>query len=566
MTGICFYYQKGSCWKGSACTYLHEKTENPPSWESSNRQSPARPGLNKRCIPAKSNSSPALIAEFMLFKGKPGNSPQKGNKINAMTLMMNASKAEKKEKSSRFPSILEDALKRKKNVNLYIKDGEVVWQFAFNVIVKDAIKEHIKGRRWDPNVGVKGSWVCPLESLSVCIALYEHMGRTADSDLKKRAEQIQNSYGGNSAADAIKLTIQFSFSVKDTSFGNVNVSFLFDADIVDAIKMLPPPARNYDHETKSWNVELQALPDLLEYLESLQYVPSSELREVCDCITGIETFLHEKELTPASTSPTTTTTIDLDQKENGVIKNELSKNLSLTCKEMSYIDDASSKLFFEDDDILVPAMKQEMSKNRKSPTKSNEINSPNTEKNSLILKEKFEKLIHKLKTAKKKSPSKNIDRSNCGKAKVRRITYAQMEYSSRMREDYDDDYGFNHYDNDYDSVDSQDFFSSSMDRFFGTPQCLEVPSDCDCGKPHLKIGGKHTCKYFGTFECYCGNTWTSAHCWKGEKQACRSCNRESLPVRTDKLDGRRSDNSNGAHDSLRCAMCRRLGYDCSGGY
>jgi len=46
-----------------------------------------------------------------------------------------------------------------------------------------------------------------LESLSVCIALYEHMGQTVDENLKKRAEQIQNNYGGKSAADAIKLTI-----------------------------------------------------------------------------------------------------------------------------------------------------------------------------------------------------------------------------------------------------------------------------------------------------------------------------------------------------------------------
>ena len=28
-----------------------------------------------------------------------------------------------------------------------------------------------------------------------------------------------------------------------------------------------------------------------------------------------------------------------------------------------------------------------------------------------------------------------------------------------------------------------------------------TPDDCDCGKPKIKVGGKHTCRYFGTFEC-----------------------------------------------------------------
>ena len=56
-----------------------------------------------------------------------------------------------------------------------------------------------------------------------------------------------------------------------------------------------------------------------------------------------------------------------------------------------------------------------------------------------------------------------------------------------------------------------------------------TPDDCDCGKPQIKVGGKHTCRYFGTFECSCGNQWTSAYCWKGEMQACRSCKLESTP-------------------------------------
>ena len=91
-----------------------------------------------------------------------------------------------------------------------------------------------------------------------------------------------------------------------------------------------------------------------------------------------------------------------------------------------------------------------------------------------------------------------------------------------------------------------------------------TPDDCDCGKPHIKVGGKHTCRYFGTFECSCGNQWTSAYCWKGEMQACRSCKLESLPIRKDKLDGRIGRGGTGAHDSLNCGKCRSLGYSCTG--
>ena len=48
-------------------------------------------------------------------------------------------------------------------------------------------------------------------------------------------------------------------------------------------------------------------------------------------------------------------------------------------------------------------------------------------------------------------------------------------------------------------------------------------------------------------------------------QACRKCNTEGLPVKMDLLDGRPPIGSGvgGAHDSARCAICRRRGYDCS---
>ena len=60
-------------------------------------------------------------------------------------------------------------------------------------------------------------------------------------------------------------------------------------------------------------------------------------------------------------------------------------------------------------------------------------------------------------------------------------------------------------------------------RSWTRPAAAAAPPGCDCGKPWVKLGGRHVCRYFGTFRCGCGHEWTSAYCWKGEKQNCRRC-------------------------------------------
>ena len=71
-----------------------------------------------------------------------------------------------------LPAQYRDLLKRKRDVNLYIANGKVVWQFNYDAKVIDAVKTHIKGRRWEPSLGVKGCWTCPIESLPEAVALY----------------------------------------------------------------------------------------------------------------------------------------------------------------------------------------------------------------------------------------------------------------------------------------------------------------------------------------------------------------------------------------------------------
>ena len=95
---------------------------------------------------------------------------------------------------------------------------------------------------------------------------------------------------------------------------------------------------------------------------------------------------------------------------------------------------------------------------------------------------------------------------------------------------------------------------------------------CICGDPEDRTGGQHVCRLFAKFNCsYCGNTWTTAYCWYNpvtnscETQACRSCGTENKPAdkRARNKSGMFGNKIHGAHDSARCGMCRKLGYNCS---
>jgi hypothetical protein len=189
----------------------------------------------------------------------------------------------------------------------------------------------------------------------------------------------------------------------------------------------------------------------------------------------------------------------------------------------------------------------------------------------------------------------DFDRSDCGEqAKRRRLTLSQERWSRKQRGEYDsDDDGYGYDDggyNDYDNDDEQEYglYSSSVgnssfsskwagrlaSRSLNNSQAKRttvVPVDCDCGRPDKMSGGVHVCRYFGSYHCDaggCGNRWTSAWTWKGEKQACRSCNVESFPVQKDALEAGlgRGVGGGGMHDQERCSRCLKLGYACSGSF
>lgn len=201
--GVCFvWFENGTCYKGSKCTYKHYLpvsnniiegdndndvidddllTCQPATLNSSFQCNVVSPSLTnhkmskqKRFIDQidddrKSNDNPTISTEIMLSKHKltkekEVKSNQKATKsklapifCKPVTTKKNSGDDKNDKKMSKFPEEYRNLFHRKRDVNLYIKDGKVVWQFAYNAQVIRAIKEHIKGRAWNPNIGVKVS-------------------------------------------------------------------------------------------------------------------------------------------------------------------------------------------------------------------------------------------------------------------------------------------------------------------------------------------------------------------------------------------------------------------------
>ena len=201
-----------------------------------------------------------------------------------------------------------------------------------------------------------------------------------------------------------------------------------------------------------------------------------------------------------------------------------------------------------------------------------------------------------------------IDRSDVGTAKRRKLTAQQKKWAAGERGGGYSDL----HDDDLDSDDDDDVCTAWVLGLYRGARHLYAPhrdavvpgpppADCDCGQPWKRVGGRHVCRYFGYFSCACGKRWTSAYTWKGERQvcvhvymhrlrpmwrilrpgtvvpgvvytvyghtsfaqACRACNKESDPTKTEKLDGRISMGNGRPHDCARCSMCAQLGRDCS---
>ena len=339
---------------------------------------------------------------------------------------------------------------------------------------------------------------------------------------------------------------------------------IFTASTIHTVASIP---RKF---TKAWTVDILAIPAALEHLRTLGYTPSEDLQDICISIERLVSTLY------GESNDQTSTTNAADDVEV-IVKDEPNEKLSSPS---------------------VPGLAPTFSEDSTASVGNNIGIADNTTDTSTsgapaVKDNDSDNNIHQLETSIKgvmsaitkcSGKAGTFSRSDHGDSKRQRLTSSQKSWA-RRRMGYDDDkdygYGYGYDFDDDDSDDDDDFFGYSSffrrDRFASFARnrfdSIEVakntkPTDCDCGRPDKTIGGVHTCRYFGTFHCRCGNRWTSAYCWKGEKQACRGCNTESLPIKKEPLEKKEGRGVPGGcgHDTARCAMCRRLGYDCSRGY
>eukprot|EP00854_Cymbomonas_tetramitiformis_P015546 gene15546-18428_t len=530
-----------------------------------------------------------------------------------------------------FPAHLRGILKGKQHVNLYMSNGVIVWQFAFNTMIIDAIKG-LKGRKWDTtfaNGKEKGRWTCPLESLPDAIALFEHMGRKPDTELKRRAKEVVENCGA-SATEGIRLVIHLqtadgsrsgdglSYGIGE-SLGRVVAMFHYDADVVSAIKQLPPTQRSYDPATKSWPIDLLALPDLLEHLGALSYTPSTALSALASACAQIERLLEQPpcepptgDKPPSSGEPCSPLdgfesaddsefdaallSLDVDAiaasqggSQGGSQGSREQMNNSqgggVQIKQDAAEADFDAALIALDVDAIVAVHGciqgcSQVSQGGGGAELSAklevaELRGPAGGSSSTSLEEREAELSATLKQLVKLACCNEglgrVDTSDVGRAKKRlKLTSQQQKflYGAHSDDGEDDNaYDYGDYDDEevaYHKTGYNLMFDKLRRTLQGSARARTAPADCDCGQPWKQIGGRHCCRYFGYFQCItCRNRWTSAYCWKGERQACRKCNREVLPAKMERLDGRLGMGNGKPHDSARCSMCKDLGYDCS---
>ena len=313
-SGVCYkLWNNGFCFNEDTCTYKHEI---PPSASVDSTENET-----KRKGQQKSNDQEKILSsDFRLCKtSHPDDDDNDDNEtkdaaktgVKLAPIFCKPTKVEKKPENNEFSEEYRNLFYRKRDVNLYIKNQLVIWEFAYNVQVIQAIKQYIKGRRWDTSIGRKGCWTCPLESLPDALDLYEFMGREASDELKQRSKEIKSKYGGSSASDVIKLLIQLPLdkwkgnnsTIIDGSddnechdgdwlFGKIAITFLYDADVVSAMKMLAPTQRTYEPSSQTWTIDLLGLPSLLEHLLPLGFHANIGLRNLAKNTKEIDDLLY----------------------------------------------------------------------------------------------------------------------------------------------------------------------------------------------------------------------------------------------------------------------------------
>ena len=623
----CFAFQNtGHCPKGASCTFAHPPAHSLSSTASAgapaSRVSPPSGGAGlsrEQLATIEKNRAAALARRTTKAVQQPGPLAEVG----AASAQCEFALTRPAPIPEPFPAALRGVLTRRQMVSLSISEGEVVFQSGkYDAAVITALKEYLPNRRWEPK---DKSWRCPVEGLPTAIALYEHMGRKTDASVKSRAAAVSAAGGDRPSLNldvrldlgASSLLLGADGGAEDVSLGKVIVSFSYSHEVVAAIKCLPPWQRSWDPATKSWPVELLALPELLDALEPLCAEPPSErLHQVslaCSKLSEIifapQTAVDDDDQQPEVAVAPTPDTADVKGMRSSEpaaagFKSPAGASAAATTAAVAGKQQLTFKDFF-----TKPTKKggsgskeQQLVMLDATPSPSAGVAStaavPAAEPDSVDQASQFQsaltellRSIHGERRAAQRAtqlPTGQNLRSDCGAGpkKRRRLTDQQIHWgtgfggrngSSDYDDDGDDDDVYDDYD-DYDDGGGSSLLAAaglgsiSLSRSWlastlSARRPLEPPADCDCGRPEILTGGRHTCKYFGSFRCGgCTHKWTSANTWKGEQQDCQRCNKSSLPESTTPLErGRGSGGMNGPHDRSRCGMCKRLGYDCSGG-
>ncbi|KAL6079013.1 DNA topoisomerase 3 [Balamuthia mandrillaris] len=393
------------------------------------------------------------------------------------------------------------------------REKEVAVSFDYDATLISLFKGHVKGRRWNP---ATKEWTCPLTSFPQLEALMTFLGcvfyPSGSKSLKKASdeEEEEEKDGIRIEVHPLKLMCELEFT--------------YDADLVNAIRQLHPQQRKWVPAKKKWEVDLSALSELVETFRPFLQQPSKGLTAIQSFINeeerGLLSSLHPPGDIPLSASSTNylQTIRSFEENEDDIVKNE--------------VDD-------DDDDD---------EEGRDSDEEDDDENERREDKVYI-----------------KVSTPQNQQTGPTAKVVVYDNRMPKVEEKEKERKEKDDE----------DDDDEVVIINVSAPRSSAPQQKPTVPiydysrkkeeaKPCGCGRPHIKINGVHICRYYGSFKCGgCGNRWTSAYTWEGETQKCRSCNREEKPWKKEQLQGGVGSGIQGPHDTARCGMCKRLGYDCS---
>ena len=558
----CFYWPQGSCFKGASCPFFHDPKA-------------AQPSQQRRFL----QDDAVVTGEFILTKLASSSSSS-----SAPTL----------------PSSCRDILKGKQDVNLYLIGGRVVWQFKYDAVAIQAIKEHVPDRKWEPDRGAKGCWTAPILSLPACIALYEHFGRKPDVELKQRAKEVVAQCGAD-AGQAVTLKVELTAAAGSSAgvcdgasslqkIGRVIVTFVYNADVVAAIKQLPPIQRAYDATTRAWPVDLLALPELLSHLqqEAGYAPPSAALSELSEACATIDELLHARPtwLKPAPPKPATEAakeaqadpfsdglddalcSLDVDaliasqSSQRHAADQENASQQCAPCMPTAAAEEEPERRAAEQAAAREAAAREAAAREAAAEAAAAE----EAAAREATLEEALQTLVR---LVRHKEGVAAVDASDVGRAKKKRkLTAAQKAFArgesvGGFDDDSDDSVGG------YGGSYGGGFLHAALNilrsyRRDAPPPPRAAPAGCECGQFWRLTAGRHVCRYFGHFQCgACANRWTSAYCWQGEKQECKRCGANNLPHKKEPLDGRAGTGTGRPHDSSRCGMCKRLGRDCS---